>query len=341
MTISVLDLNFEGLQKWVAEMKQPSFRAAQIWQGFYKNFYQSPAEFSTLPKKLIEAIEVSMPQYPVQLATMISSKDGYTKKALFELKDGKKIETVLMQYDERNTICVSTQVGCALGCSFCATGAMGFSRNLSVGEIVSQVLYFAHELANDDLHVTNLVFMGMGEPFLNYETTMDAIRILNDEKGFGLGARRMTVSTAGVVPGIDRFADENLQVNLAISLHSVDDAQRSEMMPINKKYSIAEVIAAVKEYIEKTNRRVTFEWALIDGVNDTEQVAEELADLLKGMLCHVNLIRLNDTPGYAGKGSDNAMAFKQTLTDRHIPCSVRLRRGIDIAAGCGQLASRN
>ena len=203
MTTSVLDLNFEGLQKWVAEMKQPSFRAAQIWQGFYKNFYQSPAEFSTLPKKLIEAIEVSMPQYPVQLATMISSKDGYTKKALFELKDGKKIETVLMQYDERNTICVSTQVGCALGCSFCATGAMGFSRNLSVGEIVSQVLYFAHELANDDLHVTNLVFMGMGEPFLNYETTMDAIRILNDEKGFGLGARRMTVSTAGVVPGIE------------------------------------------------------------------------------------------------------------------------------------------
>ena len=341
MKNTVLDMNFEALQAWVAENGQPSFRAKQIWQGLYTDYYLSPAEFSTLPKNLIGLLEENMPVYPVQLSKMILSKDGYTQKALFEMADGKKIETVLMQYETRNTICVSTQAGCALDCSFCATGAMGFSRDLSVGEIVGQVLYFAHELAQKDKHVTNVVFMGMGEPFLNYDNTMQAIRILNDGTGFGLGARRMTVSTAGVVPGIERFANEDLQVNLAISLHSVNNVQRSKMMPINKKHSIERVLDAVQAYIDKTNRRVTFEWALIEGVNDTEQVAMELARLLKGMLCHVNLIRLNTTPDYDGKASNNVENFKYILTDQHIPCSVRLRRGIDIAAGCGQLASKN
>lgn len=341
MNKTVLDFSFEELENWVIENRMPKFRAKQIWQGFYKNYYQLASQFSTLPKKLIGELEKNSPSFPVQLSKMLSSKDGYTQKALFELADGKKIETVLMEYEKRNTICVSTQAGCALDCSFCATGAMGFFRNLTVGEITGQVLYFANFLSKKEKRVTNIVFMGMGESFLNYDITMKAIRILNDSTGFNIGARKMTVSTAGVVPGIDKFANEGLQVNLAISLHSIDDEQRSDMMPINKKYCIDEVMHAVRNYVDKTNRRVSFEWALIDGVNDSYEDAVGLATLLKGLLCHVNLIRLNSTPTYEGKGSERANEFKETLVAHHIPCSIRLRRGVDISAGCGQLASKN
>jgi 23S rRNA (adenine2503-C2)-methyltransferase len=245
-----------------------------------------------------------------------------------------------MRYEKRNTLCISTQAGCAMGCVFCATGQMGFKRHLSSGEIVAQVMYYARLLHEQNERVTNVVLMGMGEPFHNYDNTMAAIDRLNDESGFNFGARRFTISTVGLVPFIRRFADETRQVNLAVSLHAADDETRGAMMPVNKKYPIAEVIEASKYYVHKTGRRITFEWALIYGVNDSPETARKLAALLKGMICHVNAIPLNPTTGYEGKATDRQRAekFKETLEQAGVPCTIRMRRGIDIAAGCGQLA---
>ncbi len=227
-----------------------------------------------------------------------------------------------------------------MGCVFCATGQMGFSRHLTSGEIVAQVMFYARALQEEGLAVTNIVFMGMGEPFHNYENTMSAIDMLNDPDGYNFGARRFTISTVGLVPQIKRFADEQRQVNLAISLHAADDNERLAIMPINKRYKIDDVIQACKYYVEKTHRRVTFEWALINGVNDTPEVARKLAARLKGLLCHVNAIPLNPTEGYHGEATDRqrAMAFKEILEQAGIECTIRMRRGIDINAGCGQLA---
>lgn len=240
----------------------------------------------------------------------------------------------------RHTLCISTQAGCAMGCVFCATGQMGFKRHLSSGEIVAQVLYYARLLKRENQSVTNIVLMGMGEPFHNYENTMAAIDRLNDSQGYNLGARRFTISTVGLVPQIKRFADEHRQVNLAISLHAADDDERLAIMPVNKKYNIEEVIEACKYYVHKTHRRVTFEWALIHGVNDTPEVAKKLAARLKGLLCHVNAIPLNPTTGYAGQAAsrERATQFKVALEQAGVPCTIRMRRGIDIQAGCGQLA---
>jgi 23S rRNA (adenine2503-C2)-methyltransferase len=245
-----------------------------------------------------------------------------------------------MRYDRRRTLCISTQAGCAMGCVFCATGQMGFKRHLSSGEIVAQVMYYARLLNEQNERVTNIVLMGMGEPFHNYDNTMAAIDRLNDADGYAFGARRFTISTVGLVPSIRRFADETRQVNLAVSLHAADDETRGEMMPVNKRYPIAEVIEACRYYVTKTGRRITFEWALIHGVNDTPETARRLASLLKGLNCHVNAIPLNPTTGYHGKATDRQRAeiFKETLEQAGVPCTIRMRRGIDIAAGCGQLA---
>jgi 23S rRNA (adenine2503-C2)-methyltransferase len=229
-----------------------------------------------------------------------------------------------------------------MGCVFCATGQMGFKRHLTSGEIVAQVMYYARKLKEQGEVVTNVVLMGMGEPFHNYENTLKAIDRLNDPKGFNLGARRFTISTVGLVPMIRKFAKEKRQVNLAISLHAANNIQRSALLPVNRKYPIEEVIDACREYVEKTGRRVTFEWALINGENDTPEVAHELANLLKGLLCHVNVIPLNPTKKFAGKATtrERARNFCDILNQAGIPCTIRIRRGIDIQAGCGQLASR-
>ena len=228
-----------------------------------------------------------------------------------------------------------------MGCVFCATGQMGFGRNLSSGEIVEQVLFFARELASVGQVVTNIVVMGMGEPFHNYDAVLEAIRRLNDPLGFNLGARRFTISTVGIVPMIRRFADEKNQVNLAISLHAANDEHRTSLLPVNRKYPIKELIDACRYYVETTHRRITFEWALIQEVNDFEQDARELAGLIKGLLCHVNIIPLNPTKKYTGKSTthERALAFQAVLVKNGIPCTIRLRRGLDIIAGCGQLAS--
>jgi 23S rRNA (adenine2503-C2)-methyltransferase len=259
------------------------------------------------------------------------------------LPDQRAIEAVLMRYARRRTLCISTQAGCAMGCVFCATGQMGFQRNLSSGEIVEQVVYYARRLYALNEKVTNVVVMGMGEPFHNYDATLLSIDRLNHLEGMALGARRFTISTVGLVPAIRHFTAERRQINLAVSLHSADDEGRSALLPINKKYPVTEVIQACREYVEQTHRRITFEWALIRDVNDHVEHARSLAELLRGLLCHVNVIPLNPTRAYQGQATtrQRALAFKAELERHSIPCSIRLRRGIDIQAGCGQLAVQN
>ena len=358
----IYDLDFPSLENLFKDWKEPAYRAKQVWQGLYQHLYNSPEQFTNLPKSLREKMEERLIFSPFKVATYQDSSDGFTRKTLFELPDKNLLEAVLMRYGDpadnpqitaaaansenlrgaknRRTLCISTQAGCAMGCVFCATGQMGFKRHLTSGEIVAQVMYYARMLKEEGQVVTNIVFMGMGEPFHNYDNTMDAIDRLNDAEGYKFGARRFTVSTVGLAPQIRRFADEKRQVNLAISLHEVEDDKRLAIMPVNKRYKIDDVLDAVKYYIDQTGRRVTFEWALINGVNDMPEVAEKLAQKLKGIMCHVNAIPLNPTAGYSGKATDRqrAIQFKETLEQAGIPCTIRMRRGIDIAAGCGQLA---
>jgi 23S rRNA (adenine2503-C2)-methyltransferase len=343
----IYDLDLPALTNLLQKWNEPAYRAKQVWQGLYQHLYCSPGEFTNLSKSLREKLAEQLSFSPIKVKLIQDSSDGQTRKTLFELNDGHLIEAVLMRYDPntnsgkgRRTLCISTQAGCAMGCVFCATGQMGFSRHLTSGEIIAQVMHYAHALHEEELAVTNIVFMGMGEPFHNYENTMSAIDLLNDPDGYNFGARRFTISTVGLVPQIKRFADEQRQVNLAISLHAADDDERFAIMPVNKRYRINEVIEACKYYVEKTHRRVTFEWALISGVNDTPEVAGKLALRLKGLLCHVNAIPLNPTEGYHGEATDRqrAMLFKETLEQAGIGCTIRMRRGIDIQAGCGQLA---
>jgi len=349
MTFShfIYDLDQLALAELLGSWGEASYRANQIWQGLYKNYWQIPDEFTNLPKTLREKLDHTFRFEVLKPVHYLDSSDGQTRKTLFKLHDNRLIEAVLMKYDasthkgrERRTLCISSQAGCAMGCVFCATGQMGFKRNLTSGEIVAQVMYYARMLHEQGEHVTNVVLMGMGEPFHNYENVMAAIDRLNDADGYNFGARRFTISTAGLIPKIRQFADEKRQVNLAISLHAVEDDERSAIMPINKKYGLNKLLEACRYYVDQTSRRVTFEWALISGVNDTEEVARKLAFRLKGLLCHVNAIPLNPTTGYEGQATTRQSAdkFKETLEQAGIPCTIRMRRGIDIQAGCGQLA---
>lgn len=336
----VYDLDIAALTDLLQSWDEPAYRAKQIWQGLYQHFWNAPEQFTSLPKSLREKLTVNLRWDVLNPDLKLASSDKQTIKTLFKLHDGKVIEAVLMRYDRRRTLCISSQAGCAMGCVFCATGQMGFKRHLSSGEIVAQVLHYARLLNEQNERVTNIVVMGMGEPFHNYENTMAAIDRLNDADGYAFGARRFTISTVGLVPSIRRFADETRQINLAVSLHAADDETRGDMMPVNKRYPIAEVIEACRYYVTKTGRRITFEWALIYEVNDTPETARKLASLLKGLNCHVNAIPLNPTTGYNGKATDRQRAekFKETLEQAGVPCTIRMRRGIDIAAGCGQLA---
>ena len=354
---NIFDFDRLALANLTTSWKEPGYRVDQIWQGLYKNLYFSLDEFSNLPKSfkshlgdtfgILTAGKISF-SHLVEQAIQVSS-DGTTQKILFRLFDNHLIETVLMRYDRRNTLCISTQSGCAMGCVFCATGKMGFGRHLSRGEIVEQVLYFARLLQKENKTVTNVVLMGMGEPFHNYEETLAAIDNLNDSSGFSLGARRFTISTVGLVPMIYRFAEENRQVNLAVSLHAAEDSVRTSMLPINKRYSIEELLTSCEHYVQKTKRRITFEWALIDQVNDTPEQAQLLARRLarfkfgNSMLCHVNAIPLNPIHEFNGRSTtlERALLFKTELEKYGVPCTIRMRRGIDIQAGCGQLAGKN
>ena len=336
----VYDLDLAQITGILRSWGEPAYRATQVWEGLYHHFYRSAEEFTTLPLALRQKLGAEFNFSGIDGVRYLDSSDGQTRKTLFRLPNGHLIEAVLMRYDKRRTLCISSQAGCAMGCVFCATGQMGFKNHLSSGQIVSQVMYYARLLKEEGLAVSNVVVMGMGEPFHNYESTMKAIDRLNDPAGYNFGARRITISTVGLVPMIRRFADEKRQVNLAISLHAADDTLRLSMMPVNKKYPIEEVLDACRYYVEKTGRRITFEWALINGVNDTPEQAHLLAKRLHGLLCHVNAIPLNPTKGFSGQATtrERANRFKAELEAAGIPCTIRLRRGIDIQAGCGQLA---
>ena len=337
---SIYDLSLPELTHFVASHNQPPYRAKQIWQAVYGDLADSADSLTTIPRLLRERLGAEFSFTRLTPIAEAKSSDHQTRKLLFQLPDGKRIEAVLMGYAKRRTTCISTQAGCAMGCVFCATGQMGFLRHLSAGEIVEQVLWFARELKQHDDHLTNIVVMGMGEPFHNYDATLAAMERLNDPDGFNFGARRMTISTVGLVPMIERFAKEKRQINLAVSLHAATDDLRTELLPINKKYPLAMLFAAVREYYETTRRRVTFEWALIQGKNDTADQAHALARLAHDLPCHVNIIPLNPTRDYAGQATtrERAAAFKAVLEQHHISCTIRVRRGIDINAGCGQLA---
>jgi len=342
MPKNIYDFSLPELSSLLVEWGHPPYRARQIWEGLYRSLWNSPQQFSNLPSSLRDQLAKEM-QFPVLApVTTMQSSDGQTVKTLFHLQDGKAIEAVLMRYKKRNSLCISTQVGCAMGCVFCATGQMGFKRNLASGEIVAQVIHYAHLLKVEGEVVTNVVLMGMGEPFHNYQNTMSAIDRLNDSGGFNLGARRFTLSTVGLIPSIRQFTSEKRQVNLAISLHTVDDALRSSMLPVNKRFPINDLLEACREYVSMTGRRITFEWALINGLNDTPEQAHLLAKRLKNLICHVNAIPLNPTRGYAGKPTSHTTAFlfKTVLESLGISCTIRLRRGIDIQASCGQLVIR-
>jgi 23S rRNA (adenine2503-C2)-methyltransferase len=344
----IFDQGLTTLEDSLESWGEPRYRARQIWQGLYQNLWARPEQFSTLPAGLRHKLDEQYGFSSLIPSQILTSKNGETIKTLFTLPDGSAIEAVLMRYEKRRTLCISTQAGCAMGCVFCATGQMGFRRNLSSGEILAQVLYYARILKEQDESVTNVVIMGMGEPFHNYEATMQAIDRLNHPQGFNFGARRFTISTVGLIPAIRRIANEGRQVNLAISLHAADDALRNSLLPINRKYPLSELMQACQEYFEKTHRRLTFEWALIQGVNDTLEQARKLVGLLQGFrrdgaaACHVNVIQLNPTREYAGQATPRrqALAFQAELENRGIPCTIRLRRGLDIQAGCGQLATQ-
>lgn len=337
----IYDLSREELEKFLVSLGVPRPMTLALWHALYR---QAASDFDSLP--LSEPLREQMAQEirwnPPRVVDRLEAPDGATRKDLLELADGQRIEVVLLRYRQRRSACISTQVGCACGCVFCATGDMGFVRQLSVGEIVAQVLHVQRELATREESLSNLVLMGMGEPFLNYENTVTALRRLLDPQGMGFAPRRITVSTAGIVPGIERFAGEGLGVNLAISLHAATDALREQLMPINRRYPLAPLFEAARAYTTRTGRRVMLEWALISGVNDSPTQAEALAAWTKGLPAHVNLILLNPTPSYTGQPAppEAVEAFIAVLDAAGIPHTMRQRRGGAIAAGCGQLRAR-
>jgi 23S rRNA (adenine2503-C2)-methyltransferase len=341
--IHLYDLDRPTLQSLLTDWDQPPYRTQQLWEWLYVHLATDFDQMTNLPRALRERLTAETAIGVPQVVDTLQSPDGETHKDLLDLKDGETVEAVLMRYRGRRTACISTQVGCAVGCAFCATGQMGFRRNLTSGEIVAQALHFARILRTGGERLTNVVLMGMGEPLLNYEASLVAIRRLIDPQGLRLGQRHITLSTVGTVPGINRLADEGLQITLAVSLHAATDTLRDRLVPINRRYGLDALFETCYRYVERTGRRVSFEWALIEGVNDTPEQAQALASRLKGLLAHVNLIPLNPTPGYEGQPPSHAAldAFAAELNRHHIPHTVRVRRGIEIQAGCGQLRQRN
>ena len=334
------DLSLDDLKTEMVSWGERDYRALQIWEGLYHQLVETPHELTTLPTPMRQRLFETFHFTPCEPTQWQRSNDGNTEKALLALRDGQFIEAVLMHYERRRTVCISTQVGCAMGCRFCATGQMGLRRNLNPGEIVGQVLLFTRRLNREKRRLDNIVVMGMGEPFHNYDALAKAIRILNHPQGFRFGARRMTVSTVGLIPGIERFGRDFPQLNLAISLHAATNDLRDQLVPINRRYPLESLLSACRAYVERTSRRITFEWALIEGINDGIEQAEALAALVRGLNCHINLIPLNPTPAYTQQAShaERIHDFARTISSHRIPHSVRVRRGIDIQAGCGQLA---
>ena len=311
------------------------FRAQQIFKWVFVDKVKSFDDMTDLSLELRKKLRENYDICNFDIAKKLVSTDG-TKKYLFKLSDGNAIETVLMEYHFGKTVCVSSQIGCKMGCKFCASTGIPFIRSLSSGEIVEQIIAIEQD---EDCKVSNVVFMGIGEPMDNFDNVMNAINILNNPKGMNIGARHISVSTSGIVPKIYEFADRNMQCTLSISLHSANNETRSSMMPINNAYNIEELMKACRYYIEKTNKRISFEYALAKDNNDNSKAAQELVNLLKGMLCHVNLIPINkiENGKYSKSSLENIMKFRDYLNDHGIVATIRRELGSDINAACGQL----
>lgn len=340
------DLSLVELEARIEDLGHPSYRAHQVWQWAYRHAALSYDDMANIPLALRAQLVETLPFADLTAVKELTSDDALTRKRLIRLNDGKLIESVLMLYDPRSdsrgraTVCVSSQAGCAMGCVFCATGQAGFERNLSTGEILAQIVGFAREQADAGAQpITNIVFMGMGEPMANYRAVWQAVETLTNAEGADMAARHITISTVGHIPGILKLAEESLQVGLAVSLHAPDEELRERLIPTAHRYPLPDIIAACREYIAKTHRRVTFEYCLMDGVNDSPAQGRALAALLNGINCHVNLIPVNPTPDRSilRPARARTLAFQRELAAKGIPCTVRVEKGVEISAACGQL----
>ncbi len=340
----IYDLTYEGWQEWAKENKEPGFRAGQIFDWLYVKRVATFDEMSNLPKGLREKLADQFQFVTLNEIARQDSKDG-TVKFLFELQDKNAIETVVMRHDYGNSVCVTTQVGCRIGCTFCASTLGGLKRNLAPGEIIAQVVKAQKQLDATGERVSSIVVMGIGEPFENYDALMAFLNVMVHEKGLNIGQRHITVSTSGIVPNIYRFADEDTQISLAISIHAPNDTLRSKLMPVNRRYPLEDLIKACKYYVDKTGRRITFEYALMGGENDQQEHAEELAQLLKENvpLCHVNLIPVNFVVErkFTRTSRDDIFNFQRVLERNKINATIRREQGSDIAAACGQLRAKH
>ncbi|ERS93257.1 23S rRNA (adenine(2503)-C(2))-methyltransferase RlmN [Staphylococcus simulans] len=338
---SIYSLRYEEMQAWLVEHGQQKFRARQIFEWLYEKRVDTIDEMTNLSKDLRALLKDNFTITTLETAVKQESRDG-TIKFLFELQDGYTIETVLMRHEYGNSVCVTTQVGCRIGCTFCASTLGGLKRNLEAGEIVAQVLTVQKALDATDERVSSIVIMGIGEPFENYDEMMDFLKIVNHDNGLNIGARHITVSTSGIIPKIYDFADEEIQINFAVSLHAANDEIRSKLMPINRAYSIDKLMEAIQYYQEKTNRRITFEYGLFGGVNDQLTHARELAHLIQGLNCHVNLIPVNHVPerNYVKTSKEDIFKFEKELKRLGINATIRRNQGSDIDAACGQLRAK-
>ena len=336
---NIKDYNLKELEVELENIGEKKYRAEQIFKWLYVEKVSTFDEMTNISIGLRNKLKAEYTICNFNILKKQESTDG-TKKYLFDVQDGNAIETVLMQYHHGKTICVSSQIGCKMGCKFCASTGIPFIRNLSSGEIVEQILAVERDIGDK---ISNIVFMGIGEPFDNYDNVMNAVRIINNPKGLNIGARHISVSTSGLVPRIYDFANENLPCTLSISLHATDNEKRSSMMPINNKYNIEELIKACKEYIQKTNKRISFEYALAKDNNDNLEDAKKLVALLKGMLCHVNLIPINkiENGKFIKSTNENIIKFRDYLNEHGIVATIRRELGSDIDAACGQLRRKN
>ncbi len=339
---SIYDFTYEKLQEMFINNGMKKYRSDQCFNWIYRKMVDSFEQMSDLGKENIEFLKNNFYIDTLTLVSKQVAKDK-TTKYLFKLKDGYTIETVLMHFSFGKSVCVTSQVGCNMGCKFCASGLLKKQRNLTSGEIVAQIAYVNKELQKENERVRNIVVMGIGEPFDNYENVMDFCKTVNHDKGFAIGARHITISTCGIVPKIYQFADEKVQYNLAISLHAPTDKQRSEIMPINKSYSLEKLMNALKYYSDKNNRRLTFEYILLKGVNDTYEDAINLSKLLKGTNSYVNLIPYNEVDEHGFKTSDDKISLKfyDYLMKNNVKATLRTKHGDDIDAACGQLRAKH
>ncbi|AGX03806.1 MULTISPECIES: 23S rRNA (adenine(2503)-C(2))-methyltransferase RlmN [Bacillus] len=338
---SIYSLQLDELKDWLKENNEKAFRAAQIFEWLYQKRVASFEDMTNLSKALRDKLNETFTLTTLKTLIQQTSSDG-TIKFLFELHDGYSIETVLMRHEYGNSVCVTTQVGCRIGCTFCASTLGGLKRNLEAGEIVAQVVKVQQALDETDERVSSVVIMGIGEPFDNYDHMMSFLRIINHDDGLNIGARHITVSTSGIIPKIYKFADENMQINFAVSLHAPNTEIRSRLMPINRAYKLPDLMEAIRYYVDKTGRRVSFEYGLFGSVNDQVEHAEELASLIKGLKCHVNLIPVNYVPerDYVRTPKDQIFAFEKALKNRGVNVTIRREQGHDIDAACGQLRAK-